>query len=432
MSGRPRVVIVGAGFGGLWAARHLGGAPVDVLLIDRNNFHTFLPLLYQVAAAELEAPEIVYPVRAILRKMPNVDFAMAEVAEIDLDARRVHTDGAPVSYHYLVVATGSVPFFFGVKGAAAHAFPLKSLDEAIALRNHIVSRFERAARESDPGRRRRALTFAIVGGGPTGVEFAGALAELIHGPVRKDYPRLDLGEVRVMVLEATNGLLRGLPGRMGAYAVERLRRMGVEVRLGAMVTEVTGDALHLDDGTAIPTETVVWTAGVQGDPEAGRWGLPSGSGGRVPVQPTLQVPGHPEVYVIGDLATMDNHGASLPMVAPVATQQGRHAACNILRQVRGREPEPFGYRDPGMLATIGRNAAVALVWGRAFTGFPAWVLWLATHIVKLIGFRNRLIVLINWAWDYFFYERAVRLVLPLRPAPVREVAEQALERAEVP
>ncbi|MBI4539500.1 MAG: NAD(P)/FAD-dependent oxidoreductase [Gemmatimonadetes bacterium] len=426
---RPRVVIVGAGFGGLWAARHLSGAAVDVLLIDRNNFHTFLPLLYQVAAAELDAPEILYPVRAILRKMPNVDFAMAEVTGIDLDRRLVHTHGAPISYEYLVLATGSVPHYFGVPGAQEHAFPLRSLEQAIDLRNHIVSRFERAAREADPGCRRRAVTFAIVGGGATGVEFAGALAELIRGPVRKDYPLLDPGEVSVILLEGQDRLLTGLPERLGGYALRRLRAMRVEVRLCAPVTEVAPDALHLRDGTTTATETVVWTAGVRGDPDAGCWGLPTGRGGRVPVEPTLQVRGRPEVYVIGDLAYLEDQGAPLPMVAPVATQQGRHAAKNILRQVARRAPEPFDYRDPGMLATIGRNAAVAYRPGFAFTGFPAWVLWLAIHIVKLIGFRNRLIVLINWAWDYFFYERAVRLVLPLKPAPTRQVVEEALPPA---
>lgn len=423
---RPRVVIVGAGFGGLWAARHLARAPADVLLIDRNNFHTFLPLLYQVAAAELEAPAIVYPVRAILRRLPNVDFAMAEVAGLDLDGRRVLTENGPIPYDYLVVATGSATHYFNVPGAQEHAFPLKTLQQAIALRNHIVARFERAAQEADPARQRRALTFVIVGGGATGVEFAGALAELIHGPLRRDYPRLDLSEVSVIVVEATDSLLAGLPAKLGRYAARRLRKMGIAVRLGAPVTRVRRDAVELADGTAIATETVVWTAGVRGDPAAERWGLPAGRGGRVPVQPTLQVPAHPEVYVIGDLAYLEDGGAPLPMVAPVATQQGRHVARNILRQISGRPPEPFAYRDPGMLATIGRNAAVAHLRGFALTGFPAWVLWLAIHIVKLIGFRNRLVVLINWAWDYLFYERAVRLVLPLKPAPVREVVEEAL------
>lgn len=430
MTRRPRVVIVGAGFGGLWAARHLVRAPVDVLLIDRHNFHTFFPLLYQVAAAELEAPAIVYPVRAILRKCPNVDFHMAEVTGLDLERRLVFTDGEAIPYDYLLVATGSAPHYFHVPGAAEHAFPLKTLEQAIALRNHIVACFERAARERDPHRRRRALTFLIVGGGATGVEFAGALAELIHGPLRRDYPRLDLSEVSVMVVEATDSLLAGLPAKLGRYAARRLRKMGIEVRLGAPVTRVQSDSVALADGAAIATETVVWTAGVRGDPAAQRWGLGAGPGGRVPVEPTLQVPGHPEVYVIGDLAYLEHDGAPLPMVAPVATQQGRHVAGNLLRQISGREPQPFAYCDRGMLATIGRNAAVAHLPAFALTGFPAWVLWLAIHIVKLIGFRNRLVVLINWAWDYLFYERAVRLVLPLGPVPVRVLSEEALRPAE--
>jgi len=283
----------------------------------------------------------------------------------------------------------------------------------LALRNHILRCFEQAVHEPDAERRRRLLTLAIVGGGPTGVEFAGALAELLHGPFVKDYPTLDFQEVQVVLLEAMDSLLPDLPERLRAYALARLRQMEVEVRLQAMVSQVTPEAVHLSDGTTMPTETVVWTTGVRGDPQVQGWGLPTAHNGRVAVLPTLQVPGHPEVYVIGDLACVEEDGRPLPMMGPVAIQQGEAAARNIVRQMAGQTPLPFHYRDRGTMVTIGRNAAVAHPFGRAFTGVSAWVLWLSFHLIKLIGFRNRLLVLINWAWDYFLFERTVRLILPL-------------------
>ncbi len=411
-SDRPRVVVVGAGFGGLWAVRTLAFEPVEVLLVDRRNHHTFFPLLYQVAAAEIEPEAIAFPIRGLLRRFPNVGFEMAEVRGIDLKARRLETDGPPIPYDFLILAPGSVEHTFGVPRVAEHAFFLKNLDQAIRLRNHILSAFERAVREPDPLMRRRLLTFTIVGGGPTGVEFAGALAELIARPLRRDFPTLDLREVRVLLLEATEELLPGLPEALRVYAAARLRRLGVEVRCPAPVEAVDPGRVRLKDGAFIETGTVVWTAGVRGNPLGGALGLPAGPGGRVPVNPTLQVPGHPEIYVVGDLALPEGSG-KLPMVAPVAIQQGMWAARNILRALRGRPPQPFRYRDPGTLVTLGRNAAVAYVFGRAFTGFPAWLLWLGVHLVRLIGMRNRLVVLSGWAWDYLFYERVVRLILPL-------------------
>ncbi len=408
---------MGAGFGGLWAARALARSPVEAVLVDRNNYHAFLPLLYQVAAAELEPEDIAYPVRSILRTLRHVRFALAEVREIGLAGRVVKAAAGVIPYDFLVLATGSVSHFFGVPGAAQYAFPLKTVEHGIALRNHILGCFERAAHEPSPEHRQRGLAFVIVGGGPTGVEFAGALAELIRGPLVKDYPSLDFREVRVLLLEARESLLPGLPDRLCTYTQERLRRMGVEVRVRAAVSEVKSQTVHLKDGTIVRTETVVWTAGVRGDPSAQAWGLPTARDGRVTVLPTLQVPGFPEVYVIGDLAYYEADGRPLPMIAPVAIQQGAAAARNIVRQVAGSDPLPFTYRDPGTMVTIGRNAAVACLGRRCFSGFPAWVLWLSVHIFNLIGFRNRLLVLINWAWDYLFYERAVRLILPLQPGP---------------
>ena len=409
---RPHVVVAGAGFGGLWATRALRHAPVTVTLIDRRNYHTFLPLLYQVAASELEPEEIAYPVRSILRGMPNAEFILGEVSHIDFTTRRIQTSGGQLAYDYLVLALGSTSHFFGVSGAAQHAFPLKTLEQGIALRNHILECFERAVHEPEAERRQRALTFVVVGGGATGVEFAGALAELIHGPLAKDYPTLDVGQMRMVLLEAGEQLLPTLPDRLRAYAYTRLGRLGVEVRLRTTASRISAQAVQLKDGSAIPTETVVWTAGVQGASTAGAWGLPTAVNGQVQVLPTLQVASHPEVYVIGDLACVAGDQPPLPMTAPVATQQGLAAAQNIARQVTGQPPRPFHYRDQGTMATIGRNAAVAYVAGQPITGFVAWIVWLGVHIFNLIGFRNRLVVLLNWAWDYVAYERAVRLILP--------------------
>ena len=411
---RPRVVVVGAGFGGLWAVRTLAFEPVEVLLVDRRNHHTFLPLLYQVAAAEIEPEAIAFPIRGLLRRFPNVGFEMAEIRRIDAEARRLETDGPPIPYDFLILAPGSVEHTFGVPGVAEHAFFLKTLDQAIDLRNHILASFERAAREPDPSRRRRMLPFTIVGGGPTGVEFAGALAELIARPLRRDFPTLDFREIQVVLLEAMEGLLPGLPDPLRAYAAARLRRLGGDVRLRALVEAVEPGRVRLKDGASIETGTVVWTAGVKGNPLGETLGLPLGPGGRVRISSTLQVPGWPEIYGVGDLAFPEGAGR-LPMVAPVAIQQGALAARNILRVLEGRPPHPFRYRDPGTLVTIGRNAAVAHVFGRSFTGFPAWLLWLGVHLVRLIGMRNRLVVLSGWAWDYLFYERAVRLILPSPP-----------------
>ena len=414
MHNHPRVVILGAGFGGLWAARSMAHTRAEVMLLDRNNYHTFLPLLYQVAAAELSPEDIVYPVRSILRKLPNVQFCLADIHRVDFSSTTVATNGQAIAYDYLILAMGSVTHFFGVPGAAQHAFNLKTLEQGIDLRNQILSCFERALHERNRECRRRLLTVAIVGGGPTGVEFTGALAELVRGPMVKDFRQLDLREVRVVLLEASQTLLSGLPRKLSAYAQDRLHRMGVELHLGTTVSEVTRLFVKLKDGTVIPTETVIWTAGVRGDPMAEFWGLPTSGGGRVQVLPTLQLADHPEVYIVGDLAHGEANGRPLPMIAPVAMQQGTTAARNILRHMNGGNPLPFHYSDRGTMVTIGRNAAVVNFAGCAVSGFAAWVVWLSVHLAKLIGFRNRLLVLINWAWDYLFYERAVRLILPFR------------------
>src|SRR5213596_1400489 len=409
-SRRPTVVIVGAGFGGLRAARALRKAPVDVVLLDRHNYHLFQPLLYQVATAGLEPEQIAKPVRAILRRKPNFEFRMVEVTGVDFAARRVATDHGPVPYDFLILALGGETNYFGMESILRHGFGLKGVVDAVAIRNHVLRCFERAMLEPDAERRRALLTFVVVGGGPTGVEMAGALSELIRLVLVKDYPRLNIKDVRVLLLEATDKLLAAMPERLREAAGKTLWRKYVEVRFGASVADYDGERIRLKSGEVIPAQTVIWAAGVRASSLNGTLGVPMGRQGRIPVEPTLQVTGHPEVFIIGDAAYREENGEPLPMVAPVAIQMGQSVGRNIKRQLRGQPLEPFRYRDQGTLATIGRNAAVANVFGVQASGFIAWVMWLGIHIIQLIGFRNKLFVLINWAWDYFFYERAARLI----------------------
>ncbi len=407
---RPRVVIVGAGFGGLRTARALRKAPVDVVLLDRHNYHLFQPLLYQVATAGLEPEQIARPVRAILRGQKNFEFRMVEVTGVDFAAREVATDNGPVPYDYLVLALGGETNYFGLEGIMRSGFGLKGVSDALAIRNHVLGCFERAVLEPDGERRRALLTFVVVGGGPTGVEMAGALSELIRLVLVKDYPRLNIKDVRVLLLEATDRLLAPMPERLREAAAETLWRKHVEVRFGAAVEDCDGARVRLKGGEVIPAHTLIWAAGAKAVALTAKLGLPTARQGRVTVTPTLQVADHPEVYVIGDAAYLEAGGEPLPMMAPVALQMAQAAARNISRRLRGEPPLAFQYRDPGSLATIGRNAAVAYVHGIGVTGFVAWVTWLIVHIIQLIGFRNKLFVLINWAWDYFFYERAARLI----------------------
>jgi NADH dehydrogenase len=418
---RPRVVIVGAGFGGLWAAKTFDGAPVDVTVVDRNNFHSFFPLLYQVAAAELEPEDIIYPVRSVLHRYPNIHFELGEVTGIDTALKVVVTRQQKIPYDYLILSLGSRPHFFGVQGATEHTFPMRTLEEAVLLRNHILCRFETAALETDPSLRQQMLTFAIVGGGPTGVEFAGALAELARRPLARDYPSIDVNQVHILLLEATDHLLTGLPHRLQKYSLKRLQQLGVDVRLNSPVAEVRPRHVVLKDGQTIPTETVVWTAGVGGLGLPHSWDFPTRANGQVDVLTTLQVPNHPEIYIIGDLAHVEQDGEPLLLVATVATQEGTCAARNIVRQVAGKQAQPFHYRDLGIMAVTGRNAAASRIWRFTLTGFPAWVIWVTVHLYRLIGFRNKLLVFINWAWDYVFFDRVVRLIFPL---PGRELTEQ--------
>lgn len=408
---RPNVVVLGAGFGGVWAAKMLAKGPVNVLLVDRHNYHTFFPLMYQVGAAELEPEAVAQPLRRIFWNQPNVHYYPGEIQDIDVSAKTVRISEQEVPYDYLVVGIGSQPNFFNIPGAEQYAFTMKSLEQSIVLRNHIIKCFELAAVETTPEARKRWLTFTVVGGGPTGVEFAGALMELVHGAFSKDFPEIDMEQVHVILLEASDHLLDGMPNVLSDYAQARLKRMGADPRLDSPVVEIAPDEVLLKNGTSIPCRTVIWTAGVNGNIRGNRWGFKTNRHNQVEVLPTLQVPDHPEVYVVGDLAGIQQDGRPLPQVAQMGMQTGTTAGKNILRQMVGKPPLAFRYHDKGTMDVIGRNAAAAYIWGIAFHGFLAWLLWAGVHIFYLIGFRNRLMVLIDWAWDYLFAEHGVRIIL---------------------
>jgi NADH dehydrogenase len=407
----PHVVILGAGFGGLTAAKKLRYAPVRITLIDRNNYHLFQPLLYQVAIAGLIPAQIAYPVRTIFRGQKNLSFQMGEVTAIDFEARYIKMDGSIIAYDYLILAAGGQTNFFGMDSVQENALYIKDIRSAIATRNHLLGLFERASREADADKRRALLTFVIVGGGPTGVETAGALAELISHVMRKEYRELDVREARVLLLEAGNTLIASYPDALRRATLTLLQKKHVEVIFNARLTGYNGQRVTLADGSAIESNTLIWTAGVKAAEVVETLGVERAGSGRVRTGAALQLPAHPEVYVIGDAAYLeDEHGQPLPMLSTVAIQQGNAAADNIRRAIRGVAQKPFQYRDPGLLATIGRNAAVARIWGLSFSGFIAWLIWVGLHIYRIIGFRNRLVVLINWAWDYFFYDNQVRLI----------------------
>ena len=426
----PHIVVVGAGFGGLRVATRLGNAPVRVTLVDRRNYHLFQPLLYQVATAALGPTDIAQPVRAILRGQKNLEFRVADVTGVDLAARKLQIGAVEIPYDFLVLAVGGRTNYFGNPSLAQHAFGLKDLDDAVRIRNHVLYMFERAVYEKDAEVRRALLTFVIVGGGPTGVECAGAFSELIRLVLIKDYLGISIKDVRIILLEASDKLLSMLPERLREAAAKTLWSKYVEVRFGAHVADFNGQCVTLKSGEKIPSHTMVWAAGVRAEGLMEKLGVPADRLGRIKVGRTLQVADHPEVFVIGDAANPEGgDGQGFPMVAPVAIQEGELVARNITRAVKKQPLEEFKYKDPGTLATIGRNAAVARVGRFQFRGFFAWAMWLAVHIVFLIGFRSRILVLINWAWDYFFYDRPIRLIMHdgncpwercLRESPTRE------------
>jgi NADH dehydrogenase len=415
VSERDHVIVIGAGFGGLAATKRLAKAGVDVTIVDRHNFHTFQPLLYEVATAGLNAADIAYAVRGIFHRQPNVTFRNATVTGADWTRHTLELDDGtqqPLAFDNLIVATGSTTAYFGIPGAAEYAFPLYALVDAIRLRNHILERFE--AVDADPSLiDDGALTFVVVGGGATGVEVSGAMSELFAKVMRKDFRSLDIGKVRVILLEMADVLLQPFSVESQRHARERLEDMGVDVRTGEAVTRVTPTRVVLASGEDLAAHTLVWAAGVQASPLAATLGVPTGRGGRIEVGRDLRIEGHPEAFAVGDVAAIpDGHGGILPALAPVAMQSGRHAANEIIRARYGGRARPFHYRDKGTMATIGRRAAVAELPLRIrLSGTPAWLAWLGLHLVTLVGFRNRLSVFLNWAWNYVTWDRGPRLIL---------------------
>ena len=406
----PHIVIIGAGFAGLETARGLANASVRITLIDKNNHHLFQPLLYQVAIAGLLPSQIAQPVRTIFRKQKNLTFQMGEVSTINFDEKYVKLNGSVIAYDYLVLAVGGRTNFFGFDAIEKDGFQLKDLETAVKTRNHLLGMFEQASHEGDAERRKALLTFVIVGGGPTGVETAGALAELISHVMVKDYPSLILSDARVVLLEAADNLISSYPDELRQATLKLLKRKHVEVRLNTKMDKFNGQNVTLGDGSQIETQTVIWTAGVKATEIVEGLNVEKASAGRVRILPTLQLPQHPETFVIGDAAFLEEDGQPLPMISTVAIQQGIFTAKNILQLMNNKTLESFHYKDPGLLATIGRNAAVARIFGISFSGFIAWVIWVFLHIYRIIGFRNRLVVMFNWAWDYFFYDNQVRLI----------------------
>ena len=419
--GRRRVVIVGGGFGGLQAARALRWADVDVVLVDRRNHHVFQPLLYQVATAGLSPGDIASPIRWILRRQQNVQVLLAEAQQVDTAARVLHLDIGRLHYDALILATGATHAYFGRDEWQAHAPGLKTLEDAGLIRRHLLLAFEEAERTADLEARTRALTFVIVGGGPTGVELAGALAELANYSIARDFRTIDTSCAQVLLVEAGPRILGAFPEDLQQRAEASLARLGVKVRKQSPVTAIDAQGVTLADGSRIEASTGLWAAGVAASPLGRSLGVEVDRVGRVLVRPDLTVPGCDDVYVVGDLAHLEQDGQVLPGVAQVAMQQGAHAVENILRRFGNQPPRPFRYHDLGNLATIGRHSAIADFGGRwRFSGAFAWWLWLFIHVLKLTGFRNRIAVLVQWAWAYLTHQRGIRLITgqdPVAPPP---------------
>jgi NADH dehydrogenase len=440
-SGRHRVVVVGGGFGGLQAVLKLRRAEVDVTLVDRRNFHLFQPLTYQVATGALSPGEIAYPLRAIFKRNSNVRVLMAEVADFELDARELHlrsVDGVPapaaIPYDTLIVAGGSQYSYFGHDEWREHAAEVKSLESALVVRTRILTAFEAAEAETDVERRAALLTFVVVGAGPTGVEMAGQIGELARDTLRRDFRAIDTSTARILLVEAADRVLTTFPPSLSAKAARSLDRLGVTVLVNRMVVGVDGESVEIDDGSGQPerigSRTVVWAAGVTASGLASRLaeliGAERDRAGRITVEPDLTLPGHPEVFALGDMVRVrgtDGVAVDLPGVAPVAMQQGRYAAKVIRARLRSRQSPPFRYRDKGNLATIGRAAAVADIKGLRLSGLIAWMTWLLVHLWYLIGFQNRLVVIIRWIVSFVTHGRGARLITWLPPgteAPSRE------------
>jgi len=403
-------VIVGGGFGGLYAARALRRAHVRITLIDKRNHHLFQPLLYQVATAGLNASDIAAPIRRILRGQKNVTVLMGQVTDVDVDGRLVRMDGRELSYDHLIVATGATHAYFGHSEWADHAPGLKSLEDAQEVRRRVLLAYEHAEAETDPERRREWLTFVVVGAGPTGVELAGALGEIAHRTLAQDFKNVDTREAHILLLDAGDRILGTYPEELSQSAVTQLETLGVEVRTGARVIGIDETGIECED-RHIAARTVLWAAGVKASPLGAGLGAPLDRAGRVLVETDLTIPGHDDVYVVGDLAALEQDSDWIPGVAPAAIQQGNYAAAAILRRIEGQDVEPFRYKDKGALATIGRARGVAQFGKMRFSGVIAWWLWLAVHIFFLIGFRNRFVVMFEWSWAYWTWQRSNRVIL---------------------
>ena len=419
-----RVVIVGAGFGGLSAAKALAGSAFDVTIIDRHNYHLFQPLLYQVATAGLSPAEIASPIRSILARARNVNVVLGKVSGIDVAQRVVIAEGRRIPFDHLILATGAQHAYFGHDDWAGSAPGLKTIDDATDIRRRILLAFEKAETEEDPHERVRLLTFVIVGGGPTGVEMAGAIAELANRALAADFRAIDPRSARIILVEAAPRLLTPFDPSLSQAAKRSLEQLGVAVRLGAAVTAVDADGVSLG-AERIEARTVIWGAGVMASP-AGLWlGAATDRAGRVKVAPDLSVPGHPDIFVLGDTATLDGaDGRPLPGVAPVAKQQGAYVARLLLARQNGKTPPAFRYRDFGSLATIGRKRAVIQMGRFRLEGFIAWLIWCVAHIYFLIGFRNRLIVATNWLWNYATFQRGTRLITGMSGARMDDVPQE--------
>lgn len=428
--GRPRIVIVGEGFGGLAAAKALRGAAADVVLIDRKNHHLFQPLLYQVATAALSPADIAHPVRAALRGAENIEIRMDEVVDVDPEGRLVITaSGAELAYDYLVLSTGSVYSYFGHEDWPLLAPGLKTIEDATEIRRKLLLAFERAETERDPAAQAKLLTFVLVGGGPTGVEMAGAVAELAKATLARDFHNIDPRAARIVLVEAGPRLLNGFPQHLADYALDALKKMGVDVRLDTPIEHID-EAGVVAKGERIDASAVVWCAGVRATPVGAWLGIETQAGGRIEVGPDLTVPGNPEIFVIGDAAAAkDAEGRPLPGLAAVATQQGDYVGRLLARQVAGNaDPGPFVYRNWGTMATIGRSSAVADFGRITLRGYLAWLLWGLVHIYLLIGFRNRLAVFVNWTWSWITYGRGARLIT----GPVTFGRQDARDRLSTP
>jgi NADH dehydrogenase len=407
--GRPRVIILGCGFGGLSAAQELKHAPARIIIVDRSNHHLFQPLLYQVATAALNPSDIASPIRRILRSQKNAEVLLAEAKAIDPAAKQVILADEIIPYDFLILATGATHSYFGHDEWERYAPGLKTIADALEIRRRVLSAFEFAERETDPSKRAAWMTFVIVGAGPTGVELAGTLAEIAHYTVARDFRHIDPKQARVILIEGTAHVLPVYVPELSEAARKQLEALGVEVRVGTMVTCIDANGVTTSGGH-IESRTVLWAAGVAASPLAKSLGAPLDRAGRVVVNPDLSVPGCDGVYVVGDLAHVEQDGKPVPGVAPAAMQEARWAARNLLRQLKGQPTVPFRYKDKGSLATIGRASGVVDLNGLRFTGLLAWLLWLFVHIFFLIGFRNRVLVMIQWAWSYFTYDRGARLI----------------------